>query len=336
MSTDVALRLAEIAADPGPIPERAQALVEELQRHVPFDGSWLAMAEPFGTGYASVAARSLDRSTTDYLGGPKAARDLEISGANRERAPMSPSDLPVPLEEIPTWAECLLPAGYREALGVGLFAPGGRHVGHLALLSASGRRPTAEMRRSLSELAPIIARGIDPMRSLAVAASVVQGATAGVVLCQDGGTAPLPGLAEDALLGRGTALLDAAGHALRAGQVFTSFLWPRGDRHAPDGHVRVTVLAGPNDVPPVSLGMVLLSPSGDVHGLTARELEILGFLIDGRANKEIARALAVTLRTVAAHVEHVLVKLDAPSRTLAAVRAARLGCYVPAAAAARG
>ena len=336
MPSDPALRLAEIAVDPGPVPERAQALVEELQRHVPFDASWLAMAEPFGTGYASVAARSLDQGTADYLGGPKAARDLEISGANRERAPLSPSDLPIPVEEVPTWAECLTPAGYREALGVGLFAPGGRHVGHLALLSASGRRPTAAMRDSLSELAPIIARGIDPMRSLAVAASVVEGATGGVVLCNDGGTAPLPGLAEDALLGQGTALLDAAGQALRAGQVFTFFLWPRGGRQTPDGHVRITVLLGTNDGPPALLGMVLLSPCGDLRGLTPRELEVRGFLIDGRANQEIARALAVAPRTVAAHVEHILVKLGAPSRTLAAVRAERLGCYVPAATAVRG
>jgi DNA-binding CsgD family transcriptional regulator len=32
---------------------------------------------------------------------------------------------------------------------------------------------------------------------------------------------------------------------------------------------------------------------------------------------------------VAAHVEHILAKLSAPTRTLAAVRALRLGLYVP-------
>ena len=34
-------------------------------------------------------------------------------------------------------------------------------------------------------------------------------------------------------------------------------------------------------------------------------------------------------RTVAAHLEHVLAKLEAPTRTLAAVRAERDGLYVP-------
>lgn len=35
-------------------------------------------------------------------------------------------------------------------------------------------------------------------------------------------------------------------------------------------------------------------------------------------------------RTAAAHLEHVLQKLDAPTRTLAAVRAEQQGLYVPA------
>ena len=34
------------------------------------------------------------------------------------------------------------------------------------------------------------------------------------------------------------------------GQVYSSFLWPVGGPHAPDGHVHVTVLAAPEDVPP--------------------------------------------------------------------------------------
>nr|WP_281373230.1 LuxR C-terminal-related transcriptional regulator [Kineococcus aurantiacus] len=63
--------------------------------------------------------------------------------------------------------------------------------------------------------------------------------------------------------------------------------------------------------------------------MTPRELEVLGLVVDGCSNPEIARTLTVTPRTVAAHVEHVLVKLGAPTRTLAAVRAEREGLYVP-------
>jgi DNA-binding NarL/FixJ family response regulator len=80
----------------------------------------------------------------------------------------------------------------------------------------------------------------------------------------------------------------------------------------------------------------LLSPATHLHGLTPRELEVLGLLVEGCSNQEIARALVVAPRTVAAHLEHVLVKLGAPTRTLAAVRAERDGLYVPASSRRRG
>jgi DNA-binding NarL/FixJ family response regulator len=77
------------------------------------------------------------------------------------------------------------------------------------------------------------------------------------------------------------------------------------------------------------LGTLLVRPHVDCRGLTPRELQVLGLLIEGRSNQQIATGLAVTPRTVAAHVEHLLDKLDAPTRTSAAVQAEREGCYVP-------
>ena len=328
--------MAEIAAMPGPLPERAQALLHELGRHVPFDASWVALADPMGAGYTSLASTGLDQSTLEYLSGPKMAHDIEVTGTNRDRPPMSPSDLPYPPAELPTWAECLIPAGYREGLGVALFCPPRRHVGFLTVLFDSPKPPAEALRHRLGRLCPIVARGVDPMLSLPPAARLVRGAAAGVLVCRDGGTAPLPGLPDDALLTDGSAVLGAARAAIGNGHLYTSFLWPRGGRHAPDGHVRVTVMTGTDDVRTVLTGMVLLSPAGDLRGLTPRELEVLGLVIEGYANQEIARELVVAPRTVAAHLEHILVKLGAHSRTLAAVRAERAGLYVPAATSAQG
>jgi len=329
MTEAPALRLAEIAATPGRLRERAQALLHELRRHVPFDASWMAVADPMG-GFSSLASSSLEQSTVQYLSGPEHAADIEMTGAYRDPLPLSPSDLPYSVEELPTWAECLTPAGYHEALSTALFVPGQRQVGFLALLFTNTQPPPEAIRRRLAQLAPILARGIDPMQSLLTAARVVRGAAAGVVLCRNGGAAALPGLGDDALLAAGSPLLHAAREAIRSGQVYTSHLWPRGGRHAPDGHVRVTVLTGTDDVSGVLSGIVVLSPAGDLRGLTPRELEVLGLLVEGYANQAIAQALVVAPRTVAAHLEHILVKLGAASRTLAAVRAERAGLYVPA------
>lgn len=56
--------------------------------------------------------------------------------------------------------------------------------------------------------------------------------------------------------------------------------------------------------------------------LTAREQEVLSFLAAGRSNKEIARSMGISIRTVAVHVSNVLRKTGNTSRTAAAVWAA--------------
>jgi DNA-binding CsgD family transcriptional regulator len=161
------------------------------------------------------------------------------------------------------------------------------------------------------------------------AARLVPHARAGVALREDGRTETMPGLAGHALLAVGSPALESAHAAIAAGQIFTSFLWPLGGRHAPQGHLRITALARTEDLPRPLIGIVLVSPPGDVRGLTPRELEVLGLVIDGCSNAEIAHALFVAPRTTAAHIEHILAKLGAPTRTLAAVRAEREGLYVP-------
>jgi DNA-binding CsgD family transcriptional regulator len=60
-------------------------------------------------------------------------------------------------------------------------------------------------------------------------------------------------------------------------------------------------------------------------GLTQREREVLDLICDGRTNAEIAAQLFISAKTVDHHVSAVLAKLDAPTRSVAASRAARLG-----------
>jgi DNA-binding CsgD family transcriptional regulator/tetratricopeptide (TPR) repeat protein len=60
-------------------------------------------------------------------------------------------------------------------------------------------------------------------------------------------------------------------------------------------------------------------------GLTARQLEVLALLVEGRSNAEIAERLVVSPRTAEHHVAAVLAKLGAATRREAARRAAELG-----------
>jgi DNA-binding NarL/FixJ family response regulator len=62
-----------------------------------------------------------------------------------------------------------------------------------------------------------------------------------------------------------------------------------------------------------------------VEDLTPRELEVLGLLAEGLPNKAIGLRLGISEHTVKFHVNAVLGKLGAQSRTEAVVRATRLG-----------
>jgi DNA-binding NarL/FixJ family response regulator len=59
--------------------------------------------------------------------------------------------------------------------------------------------------------------------------------------------------------------------------------------------------------------------------LTKRELEVLQLLATGQTNKSIARKLGITDHTVKFHVNAIMTKLGAQSRTDAVVRATRAG-----------
>jgi DNA-binding NarL/FixJ family response regulator len=61
------------------------------------------------------------------------------------------------------------------------------------------------------------------------------------------------------------------------------------------------------------------------EALTPRELEVLQLLAEGLANRAIAQRLGISEHTVKFHVNAIMGKLGAQSRTAAVVRATRLG-----------
>jgi DNA-binding CsgD family transcriptional regulator len=62
---------------------------------------------------------------------------------------------------------------------------------------------------------------------------------------------------------------------------------------------------------------LLANASGDTHGLTERELEVLRLVAAGKSNREISAALVISEHTVARHVQNIFAKLNVSSRTAA-------------------
>ncbi|MFE5808861.1 response regulator [Streptomyces sp. NPDC056491] len=81
--------------------------------------------------------------------------------------------------------------------------------------------------------------------------------------------------------------------------------------------------------PEVALALLSQDEQGSSAGrpgsLTDREREVLGLIADGRSNREIARALVLSEKTVKTHVSNILMKLDLSDRTQAALWAVRHG-----------
>jgi LuxR family maltose regulon positive regulatory protein len=66
------------------------------------------------------------------------------------------------------------------------------------------------------------------------------------------------------------------------------------------------------------------------YALSEREQTILGFIANGKSNKQIARALGVTPETIKTHIKRIFLKLAAKSRAQAVVRAQSLGLLLNA------
>jgi predicted ATPase/DNA-binding CsgD family transcriptional regulator len=72
-------------------------------------------------------------------------------------------------------------------------------------------------------------------------------------------------------------------------------------------------------------------PTGNAFDLTPRERDVLGYLIEGMTDREIADALFISPRTVQSHLARLFAKLEVNTRTAAVTVASRMGFSIDAA-----
>jgi DNA-binding CsgD family transcriptional regulator len=331
-AAEIIIEVAGVAAAPGTLAQRAEALLAQVHRVIPFEAGFIALLPQGESAHVPLIRHGYDDRTNEYLDSPEFLQDLELGGQRRTRRPVQHVDSPVPQAEIPVWADYLLPAGFRGALGVALFTPERRYLGLLGVTTERATPTGSDACNLAGLLAEQVAVAVDPWSSLATIAGMVHAASAGIVLTRSGTVQSLPGLPDHRLLALGSGVLAAATVQLAEGSPYASFLAPSTGEDGEDAggtHARITVLAVPPDLQPFAAAVILVSPAGDLHGLSRRELQVLGLLVTGASNERIAGGLGITARTVEVHVDHLRAKLGAPSRTAAAARALRLGLFVP-------
>lgn len=134
-------------------------------------------------------------------------------------------------------------------------------------------------------------------------------------------------------------LYDAGGLSvvLLADEVYAGAAWMAGARGLLERNVAASTLRAALHT--VGEGLIVLAPAfvaavmpgrlaepaAGAGGLTPRELEVLQLVAEGLPNKTIAHRLRISEHTVKFHLNALMGKLGAQSRTEAVVRATRLG-----------
>jgi DNA-binding CsgD family transcriptional regulator len=310
------------ASSAGSVVERTQEIIEHLGTLIPIEGAMVSSVDPATGERRLVTSYGYPDSLIDYLNGGGFHEELIAPfGLPRGGWPVRERDLPVDPMSLRCVSEYFRPAGLVEGLLSALTTRDGRYVGFIDISDGDENHPSDEACAVVGYVAPALANVIDPLQSARWLAATLAPDCAAVGLVGDGIVVPLAGAPESDLLEPGAAMHRTALTLLSGSLSTVGFLAPRaaggwyGCRayRCRDGIVVVTAreLARP-------------------HELTRRELEVLALLVDGCSNAQIAETLWVTTRTVKAHVEHILEKLEVPTRAAAVGRAIQEGLLLPA------
>lgn len=327
-------RLAEAAAELvaaattyGTVFDRAQALVEPLQKLAPIDAMTICLVD-LDRGHHTLAVRSgYPMSAGRYFDTDEFRSNVFALGT-RETTNLRTACLPALLEEVGAWTTYMKPAGYTDGITLGLFADGNRYIGTVCAQTRDPGGLDRETCDRLQSFAPLIASAVDPLRDVRAIASLVGHALAAAAIGCDGTTRSLPGYPRDPILGTGSPVIATIRAKMGEPPVPVFFLTPGSGSHS---HSLRRITALPCRVDPFGqlIAVVISSPPGDLHGLTHRDLEVLGLLVDGCTNANIADRLSITARTAVGHVERIMCRLGVTSRTMAATQALRGGLHIP-------
>jgi DNA-binding CsgD family transcriptional regulator len=227
-------------------------------------------------------------------------------------------DIPRARRHGETFETVIDPLGFADGLTQCLFAGDGRYLGMLNASTLDRRHPDDDVVDLLALLADDLAVALDPLPPpVPATGALVDGHTDGLLVTTIGQAVPLSAGARPELAAPGSPLRPLLDDLLAGREPPRALLVLLGA-----DLVAVNLDGGAHGV------VVLHRPADPPFSLTPRELEVLDAVSHGQTNAETARALRVSPRTVATHLEHVLAKTGCANRTAAARLATRLGLLV--------
>lgn len=124
-----------VTASAGTSDSWTEELKPTLRRLVPYDCAVLVRRNAESHRYAPVLVDGDAEAALAYLTSEVADAELQRLGLYRLGWPMVAHRVAPMLAETVAWRDYLLPAGFRDGLGVGLFAADGHYTGLLCLLT---------------------------------------------------------------------------------------------------------------------------------------------------------------------------------------------------------
>lgn len=302
-------RLGQLAIEPSAPGTRAEAALEMIARLTGCDAVSLSTWDPVARTHRCVASHGYSAEELAFGEDPDFLHDDGYRLARRSRWPLRRTDVVArtpPLERI-----IELPR-FGEGLTACLFTRELRYTGMLNYSRVSDEPIDDATVSAIALVGPTLAHLVDVGASVQGAARLLDPAMAAVTVHAGGRVEPLPDRPRSPLLAPGSRLLSVAARATARAWTAT-FLFVDGDA------IWRVVAVRPDD--PRSDAAMVVGVMPARTDLTRRELEVLTLIAAGHTNPEIAERLVMSRHTVATHLEHILHKLDVPTRGAAAARA---------------
>ena len=310
----VVARAAMACSSAGSSQDRVRQVMQELQEIVPYRAAMLASVDAAtGKGRAVLREEYSDRTVRYLEGGGFHDEVVRPFGFDRGGWPFRERDLPIDPLELRVVADYLRPDGMVEGMLSALRAPDGRYLGFLILSVDDSRHPSDAACAVVGHIAPLLANVLDPLQSAAWMASTLLEEESAVAVFPDGTAVTLKGTPRPELSDAESRIRQTAARlALDPRRRTVGFVVPRDE----PGWYGCRVFCCADGVV-----VVAVRELDHLYELTRRELEVLLHLVAGQSNPEIAKVLWITPRTVRAHVEQILAKLEVPTRSAAVARA---------------
>jgi DNA-binding CsgD family transcriptional regulator len=311
---DSTRRIFAIVADVAPQEERAEAVLGELANIVAYDAAQISCWDPHQLCHRTVASRGYTDDMREALNGSMYRDDRVWRILEQRNDPVFWRDCPFDRHDSAFYVNAVESHGFKEGGTMLLRDSRGEHLGMLSLNIESSAAP----KESARDLVGIIGAGLlNLVDSLAPArhlATVLPSQWPTAALDWHGRWTPLTVEGLPPL-----SLLEAVSDVLDQKTSQTKFRWhdsqPGAGRRRSDP-LLVEVFPFKH---PTCRAVVAWSRQQIPYGLTKRESDVLALLAVGASNAAIAEALSLSIRTVTTHVERILAKMEAPTRTAAAL-----------------